>query len=578
MTAQTSPTRVHADQQPSDWWRHAAVYEVYPRSFADGNGDGEGDVAGVRARLQYIADLGCEAIWFNPFYKSPLKDGGYDVSDYRDIDPVFGSVAEVEAMIKEAHELGIKIILDIVPNHCSTEHRWFQEAWNTEPGSDAWKRFHLLKGKGENGELPPNNWRSVFGGAAWTQHELNGKPTGYWYLHIFDSSQPDFNWEHPDVHEEFKDTLRFWFDRGVDGFRIDVTHGLIKAKGYPDYPEVALQKAEGTLLDPEPLPHWDQPEVHAIYREWRKVCDEYDNRMFVGEVWVSTNERLARYLRQDELHSAFNFSHLDAPWDAQKQRSIIDESLEQNAAVGSPTTWVLENHDVTRAVTRYSGVETTRDEDSGVPTRLPKRNLTADEIALGTKRARAAMLEIFALPGTCYLYNGEELGLFEVVDLPDAVRQDPTFFRTNGKVKGRDGCRVPMSWSGDKASYGFNDGDKSWLPQPKEWAELSVAAQTGKPDSTLELTRKALHIRKAYDAFGDGTMLWRDDLAQQMTENPADLLVWERPGKAGPSVFVAMNFGSTSITLPANATVLVASSEIQNGNVLADNSTAYFTL
>lgn len=564
----------HADLAPLDWWRNAAVYEVYPRSFADGNGDGEGDVEGVRSRLRYIADLGCQAIWFNPFYKSPMKDGGYDVSDFRDIDPIFGSVAEVEVMIKEAHELGLKLIFDIVPNHCSTEHEWFQAAIKTQPGSPEWERFHLLPGKGPNGELPPNNWQSVFGGAAWTQTELNGSPTGYWYLHIFDSSQPDLNWNHPDIHADFEKTLRFWFDRGVDGFRIDVTHGLIKAKGYPDYPDEVTQRRSANLLDPEPLPHWDQPEVHEIYRAWRKIANEYTNKMFVGEVWVSTNERLSRYLREDELHSAFNFSHLDAPWDAAEQRRIIDESLAQNFAVGSPTTWVLENHDVTRAVTRYSGVPTRKDPDTGIPTRLPERSLTTDEIALGTQRARAAMLEILALPGSAYIYNGQELGLFEVVDLPDDVRQDPTFFRTKGKTKGRDGCRVPMPWTTKAPSHGFSSSGKSWLPQPAQWAQLSVEAQVGQPDSFLELTRAALNIRKQYDCFGDGAMTWRDDLKTSMGDS-CDLLVFERPGST--NVIVAMNFGSTPVQLPQGAAVLIASSPCLDGQ-LAANSTAWFTL
>ena len=565
---------LHADLAPTDWWRNAAVYEVYPRSFADGNGDGEGDVEGVRSRLRYIADLGCQAIWFNPFYKSPMKDGGYDVSDFRDIDPIFGSVAEVELMIKEAHELGLKLIFDIVPNHCSTEHEWFKAAAATPPGSPEWERFHLLAGKGDNGELPPNNWQSVFGGAAWTQTQLNGTPTGYWYLHIFDSSQPDLNWNHPDIHADFEKTLRFWFDRGVDGFRIDVTHGLIKAKGYPDYPDEVTQRRSANLLDPEPLPHWDQPEVHEIYRAWRKIADEYTNKMYVGEVWVSTNERLARYLREDELHSAFNFSHLDAPWDAAQQRHIIDESLAQNSAVGSPTTWVLENHDVTRAVTRYSGVPTRKDPDTGSPTRLPERSLTADEIALGTKRARAAMLEILALPGSAYIYNGQELGLFEVVDLSDDVRQDPTFFRTNGKTKGRDGCRVPMPWTTTAPSHGFSDTGKSWLPQPAQWAQLSVEAQAGNAHSFLELTRAALTARANYDCFGDGTMTWRDDLKKSMGDSD-DLLVFERPGST--NVIVAMNFGSSAVQLPEGATVLLSSSPSSEGQ-LADNSTVWFTL
>jgi alpha-glucosidase len=576
MTPSTS--RPHADAAPSDWWRHAAVYEVYPRSFADSNGDGEGDIAGVRSRLPYLADLGIDAIWFNPFYPSPLKDGGYDVADYRDIDPLFGTLSEAEAMIHEAHSLGIKVILDIVPNHCSEDHRWFQAALDTPPGSPEWARFHLLAGAGDNGELPPNNWRSVFGGGAWSQTTFKGEPTGHWYLHLFDPSQPDVNWDHPDVSREFEDTLRFWFDRGVDGFRIDVSHGLIKAPGYPDYDESHLKHArdhEGELLDPEPLPHWDQPEVHEVYRAWRRISDEYTpSRVFVGEVWVNTAERLAQYLRPDELHLAFNFSHLQAKWDPKQQRSIIDESLAQNAEVGSPTTWVLENHDVVRAVTRYAGVEG-RDSDSNLPTPLPHRNLTDDEIALGTRRARAAILQILALPGSAYIYNGQELGLFEVLDLPDSVRQDPTFFRTEGRVKGRDGCRVPIPWGGSSPSYGFNEGNASWLPQPKQWAFLSVHAQEGIPGSTLEVTRAALHARRAHDAFGDGPMAWRDDIATDMAPTRDDILVFERPGNSG-SVFVAMNFGDEPVALPHDAQIIVTSDSRADGH-LEGNTCVWFT-
>jgi len=320
--------RIHADEHGSDWWRHAVVYEIYPRSFADSDGDGHGDLRGARSRLAYLAHLGVDAIWFNPFYVSPLLDGGYDVADYRDIDPVFGSLAEVEALIRDCHAYGLKVIFDIVPNHSSWEHRWFKEALATDPGSDAWARYHCVRGKGERGELPPNNWRSVFGGNAWTQIKTQaGDDSGWWYLHIFDSSQPDLNWDHPDVHAEFEETLRFWFERGVDGFRIDVSHGLIKADGYPDYPaeaERAVHDHEGQLIDYVPLPHWDQDGVHEVYRAWRRVADEYTpSRSFVGEVWVDTDTRRARYLRPDELHLAFNFSHLGARWDAADIRERV---------------------------------------------------------------------------------------------------------------------------------------------------------------------------------------------------------------------------------------------------------------
>lgn len=442
------------------WWRNAVVYQIYPKSFADGNGDGVGDLSGAASRLDYLQALGVDAVWFSPIFPSPQCDGGYDVSDYRDIDPLFGTITDAEQFIEEAHKRKIRVILDVVPNHSSVEHRFFIEATKTAPGSAAWQRFHCVQGKGTNGELPPNNWQSIFGGIAWTQiRNETGAPTGWWYLHLFDSGQPDLNWNHPDVVKEFDDTLRFWFDRGVDGIRIDVAHGMVKQAGYPDVKDAN----DATLLDPHARPYFDQPEVHDIYRQWRKIADSYDPpRVFVAEAWLDTPEKRARYLRADELHTGFNFDLLTAEWNGEVWQKVIADSMAADALVGAPTTWVTENHDVRRSPTRYGG-------------RVVHREVaTPEHLALGRVRALAAMHTVLALPGTTYLFNGQELGLEEVIDLADVQRQDLHFHRTRGEHLGRDGCRVPMPWSRTGVSLGFgpSHASPSWLSQPASWAEL----------------------------------------------------------------------------------------------------------
>ncbi|MEU7185844.1 glycoside hydrolase family 13 protein [Streptomyces sp. NPDC045369] len=496
MTTQT--TQHHATGAPADaadatapgatqWWRDAVIYQVYPRSFADGDGDGMGDLPGIRTRLPYLRDLGVDAVWLSPFYSSPQADAGYDVADYRVIDPAFGTLADAEAVIRDAHALGLRIIVDIVPNHCSDQHAWFRQALDEGPGSTLRDRFHFRKGRGENGELPPNDWESVFGGPAWTR-----VADGEWYLHLFAPEQPDFNWDHPAVQDEFRSILRFWLDLGVDGFRIDVAHGLVKAPGLPDTGRTDQLK----LLGNQVLPFFDQDGVHAIYRSWRRVLDEYaGERIGVAEAWTPSADRTALYLRPDELHQAFNFHYLNTGWDAAELRAVIDASLDAVRPVGAPTTWVLSNHDVVRHATRLGG---------------------------GARRARAAALLMLALPGSAYVYQGEELGLPEVTDLPDEVRQDPAFFRGDGQDGLRDGCRVPIPWSGDTAPYGFGTGG-SWLPQPPEWAGLSVAAQTGDPASMLELYRTALRLRRTHPGLGAGDRVaWLDA--------PEGVLAFRRPG------------------------------------------------
>ncbi|GAA2155734.1 glycoside hydrolase family 13 protein [Actinomadura napierensis] len=459
---------------PEAWWRGAVIYQVYPRSFADGNGDGVGDLAGLRDRLPYLAGLGVDALWLNPWYPSPMADGGYDVADYRDVEAVFGTLAEAEAFIGAAHGAGLRIILDVVPNHASDRAAWFQEALAAGPGSPARERFWFRPGRGDG---PPNDWQSIFGGPAWTR-----VPDGEWYLHLFAPEQPDWNWNSPDVVQEFHDVLRFWYERGVDGIRIDSAALLVKD---PD--------AEPDGGDP----YTDRDGVHDIYRGWRKVTDEYPGRMLVGEVWLPDQERFARYLRPDEMHTAFNFDFLNCAFEPRALREVIDTTLATHVPLGASPTWVLSNHDVVRPVTRYGRADTSfdlQDRRHGAPT----------DRALGVRRARAAALLAMALPGAVYIYQGEELGLPEVEDLPDDLRQDPIWSRSGHTDPGRDGCRVPLPWSGGRPPFGF--GGDPWLPQPADWKDLTVEAQEPDPGSMLNLYRKALELRREH--LGDGALTW----------------------------------------------------------------------
>ncbi len=485
-----------------DWWQTAVVYQVYIRSFADGNGDGLGDIAGLRARLPHLSALGVDAVWINPWYPSPMEDGGYDVADYRDIDPAFGTLAEAEQFIAEAHEARIRVLLDIVPNHTSSEHAWFVAALAGDPAARA--RYLFRPGKGEQGDIPPNNWQSSFGGPAWTRTKDEDGTPGDWYLHLFAPGQPDLDWTNPQVITAFEDILRFWFDRGVDGFRIDVAHGLVKAAGLPDAPD-STPGANHLVAHPA----WDQEGVHEIYRGWRRVADSYDPpRVFVGEIWVSDPERLARYLRPDELQTAFQFDFLRAPFRADVQRRVVDEAMRTSGVVHAPSTWVLSNHDVVRHVTRYA-----RSQPEGLIESSWDRSRWDSEPAdlpLGRARGRAAVLLTLALPGTAYVYQGEEVGLEEVEDIPSDLRQDPTWWQSGHTDPGRDGCRVPLPWSGDAPPFGYSPADADrppWLPQPAHWASLTMAAEDGVTDSTLELYRRAIAIRR--DRLLDaGDMEW----------------------------------------------------------------------
>ncbi|WP_042437119.1 glycoside hydrolase family 13 protein [Streptacidiphilus albus] len=522
------------------WWRGAALYQVYPRSFADGDGDGTGDLAGLRARLPYLAELGVDALWISPWYVSPLADGGYDIADYRDIDPAFGTLAEAELLIAEAHDAGLRIVVDLVPNHCSDRHPWFRAALAAGPGSPERAHFHFRPGLGEEGELPPNDWRSHFGGPAWQRvAEPDGRP-GEWYLHLFAPEQPDWNWENPEVRAEFASVLRFWLDRGVDGFRIDVTDHLVKEAGLPD--------SAGHHGHPDP---WrDQDGVHAVYRDWRAITDGYPGeRMFVAELWETDPGRFCRYLRPDELHAAFNFALLRAPWAAEDYRQVIDATFAAHAPVGAPPTWVLSNHDTTRQVTRFGRADTGYGFD-----RARRHGLPVD-LALGTRRARAAALLVLALPGGVYVYQGDELGLWEVESIPDELRQDPVWLRTGGADRGRDGCRVPLPWGGSRSPFGFGpEGSVPWLDvQPAAWKDLSVAAQSGTAGSQLELYRAALRLRRAHPCPDDSAVHW--------LPSPARVLDFTRSA----DFRCLVNFGPEPVPLPVDGEPLLASGALTDG-------------
>lgn len=528
------------------WWRSAVIYQVYVRSFGDGDGDGTGDLAGVRARLPYLQALGVDAIWFNPWYVTPLADGGYDVEDYRRIDPRFGTLEDAEMLISEALALGIRTIIDIVPNHVSDRHAWFQQALAAGPGSPERERFWFHPGKGENGDEIPTHWVSSFQGSTWTRTTNPDGTPGEWYLHLFTPEQPDLNWNHPDVRREHEDILRFWFDRGVAGVRIDSAALPVKDPSFPEVPA-----AHG----PGQHPHLDRDGIHDIYRSWRAVADSYEGaRILVGEVWLEDAERFAQYLRSDEMHTAFNFDFMTQPWSAARMRASIERTLAEHAPVGAPATWVLSNHDVTRPVTRYGRA------DSGFAFER-KRFGTPTDLPRGTRRARAAALLVAALPGSMYIYQGDELGLPEVV-LPRDVIEDPMHFRSGGVDPGRDGCRVPLPWEGVVAPYGFGtDADhRPWLPQPADWAPLTVAAQERDPASMLALYRVAIATRRDRDDLRDGPLEW--------LELGADVLAFRR----GEHTASITNFGPVPIRLPAHRAVIHSSAPLEAGTLPPDTT------
>ncbi len=535
----------------SPWWRRGVVYQVYIRSFADSDDDGTGDLNGLRSRLDYLRDLGVDALWINPWYASPLADGGYDVADYRRINESYGNVEQAEALIAEAHERGIRIIADVVPNHTSQEHEWFAQALADGPGSEARARYHFLPGKGPDGEEPPNDWRSVFGGPAWSRVQ-----DGEWYLHLFAPEQPDLNWEHPEVRSEFESVLRFWLDRGVDGFRVDVAHGLVKDPDYTDLNDGGTELlASSNRLD---HPHWDQDGIHEIVRSWRTLLDGYDgDRMMVAEAWVNP-VRLPLYLRPDEYHQSFNFDFLQCTWTASEFREVVSAATTAAAGVGSTPTWVLSNHDVMRETTRYglpNGTNWRTWPDTG-----PHELLDAEQ---GARRARAAAMLMLGLPGSAYIYQGEELGLPEVWDLPTAVLDDPVWVRSGKTQRGRDGCRVPLPWTAEGRSYGFGTGETdAWLPQPDSWASYAVDAQEGVVGSSLELFREALRLRRE---------LVVDDEEIDVLDLGDDVVAYRR----GSGLTCVVNFGPDVATLPPHDEVLLSSAGLPDATSLGPETAVW---
>jgi alpha-glucosidase len=513
------------------WWSDAVFYQVYPRSFADSNGDGVGDLDGLTAHLDHLKELGVDAIWINPVTVSPMADHGYDVADPRDIDPLFGGLAAFERLIAAAHQRSIKVTMDVVPNHSSSAHPWFQAALAAGPGSPARNRYFFRDGTGPDGSLPPNNWESVFGGPAWTRVvEPDGNP-GQWYLHLFDAEQPDLNWDHPDVFDDFGKTLRFWLERGVDGFRIDVAHGMAKPADLPDTPSDSE-----VLHHTDDDPRFDHPNVHAIHRDIRAVVDDYPGAVTVGEVWVRDNARWAEYLRPDELHLGFNFRLTQTEFDAADIRDAVNNSLAAVALQGATPTWTLANHDVGREVSRYG---------DGV---------------IGLRRARAMALLMLALPGAVFIYNGQELGLPDV-ELPDEVLQDPTWERSGHTERGRDRCRVPMPWSGDTPPFGFSTCADTWLPMPAEWAALTVEKQRADPDSMLSFFRRAIELRRGRSEFAGTAIEW--------LTAPRNALIFRRRG----GLVCVLNAGARAIKLPRGELLLASAPPV--GGRLPPGSAAW---
>lgn len=523
----------HEDQSTTTppavpWWREAVFYQIYPRSFVDSNGDGVGDLGGILDKLGYLELLGVDALWLNPVMRSPMADHGYDVSDPRDIDPLFGDLAALDELIAAAHARRIKVTMDLVPNHTSVEHPWFRQALRAAPGSPERARYLFRDGKGADGAQPPNNWPSVFGGPAWTRiTEPDGTP-GQWYLHLFAPEQPDLNWDNDDVFDDLEQTLRFWLQRGVDGFRIDVAHGMAKPEGLPDH---TLDTNE-LLRHSDDDPRFDNPAVHEIHRGIRKVMNEFPETVAVGEIWVHDNERFGEYIRPDELHLGFNFRLAEAEWGADAVRAAIDNSLVAVAEVGGTPTWTLSNHDVPREVTRYGGGD------------------------LGRSRARAMILVELALPGATFIYNGAELGLPNV-DLPDAVLQDPVWERSGHTERGRDGCRVPLPWEGVDPPFGFTTATLSWLPIPVEWKTLTVEAQLEDVTSTLSLYRAALDLRAQRPEFSGAEIDWYG--------SPPGCLAFRRRG----GLICALNAAAEPVPLPPGE-VLLSSAPLVDGRLPPD--------
>jgi alpha-glucosidase len=536
------------DANNATWWRQAVVYQIYPRSFADGNGDGIGDLAGILSRIDHLAALGIDAVWMSPFYPSALADGGYDVDDYRDVDPRIGTLAQFDELVGALHARGIRLIIDIVPNHSSNRHESFQAALAAPAGSPERDRYIFRDGRGEHGESPPADWLATFGEPAWTR-----VPDGQWYLHMFAEEQPDWNWSNPDVRADFLQTLAFWGDRGVDGFRVDVANGLTK-RLLDVLPSHAELWEEGRYPAGD-HPIWDRDEVHEIYVEWRAVFNRYEPPlMAVAEAWVSAPRRI-RYASSEGLGQAFNFDLLRADWDPDQFRAIIRDNLALAEQSQASSTWVFSNHDVVRHATRY-GLPGGGDGNDWLLTRGTE---PVEDRSLGARRSRAVTLLSLALPGSAYLYQGEELGLPEVASIPDEARQDPIFFRKGGVEMGRDGCRVPLPWTRDGTSFGFGAAG-AHLPQPAWFGEYAVDVQEASSDSTLHLYRRALQLRRRLQTTE----------ALEWLPSGSSVIAFRRPN----GWVSVTNFGAEPATLP-DGQLLLASGALPGGNVLPPDTTAW---
>ena len=493
------------------WWHGAVFYEIYVRSFADSNNDGIGDLPGITSRLEYVKNLGVDAIWLTPFYPSPQKDHGYDVADYVDVNPEYGTLEDFDRLVEKAHELQLKLLVDVVPNHTSDQHPWFQAAIASKDNPFR-SRYNFADGKPDG--LPPNNWESAFGGPAWKFDEASGQ----WYLHLFAPEQPDLDWWDPEVPAEFERIIKFWLDRGADGFRIDVAAALFKRKDLADRPLIKNPVTGVVEADPA-FSIVDQPQVHDVYRRWRQIANSYQpERVLVGEIFEPS--RQTKFILPDQLNMAFAL--IRVPWDASQWRRSIDVDRNALQGPGTAPSWTLSNHDVVRQVTRLGGGH------------------------LGSERARAALLLLLGLPGQVFLYQGEELGLEEVV-LPDDQRQDPVFFHSGGQA-GRDGCREPLPWHRGRPNAGFSTATP-WLPMPEGWDQYAVDVQVGSGTSMLGYYERVLALRRQLAKRLPDRVEW--------CSAPDDVLVFQR----GPLV-VACNFRSRPVRLEMNGRMLIASSPL----------------
>ena len=514
---------------PNPWWRSAVFYQVYVRSFVDSNDDGVGDLPGITAHLDYVRDLGAHAIWLTPFYPSPQKDHGYDVADYFDVNPEYGTLDDFDRLLERAHQLRLKVLVDIVPNHTSDQHEWFRAAV-ASTDSPFRERYHFVDPKADGS--PPNNWTSSFGGPAWSR-----EPSGQqWYLHLFAPEQPDLNWWHPEVPKEFERILGFWLDRGADGFRIDVASALFKRRDLADRPVIA-DRVTGAPRSDSVFAIIDQPQLHAVYHRWRQIANRYEpERVLVGEIFDP--RRHSQYIVPDQLHMAFALIH--QPWDAALWRRSIEVMQAALRSPGAEPTWTLSNHDVPRQVTRLGGG------------------------ALGRARVKAALLLLLGLPGQVFIYQGEELGL-EEVDVPDDRRQDPFFLRSGGVHKGRDGCRVPLPWRRGEPHAGFSTVEP-WLPMPSGWDRLAVDAQAASGESMLAHFRHALAARRGLSGRLGGRVEW-------LGAQPGVLAY------ARDSLAVACNFSAWPVRLPLAGRLLLGSDPLVTSSRgilhLAPNSAAW---